>query len=98
MRAAAWRLRLLALFLGASSFRQLLLCVAPHLHERIDEIVDRLMPFCLAPHPDQRVEKVINGFGVFGHTRHSSSGKRTLRVVSRGARRFTSVMANPAQH
>jgi hypothetical protein len=55
-------------FLGASSLRQLLLCVAPHLHERIDEIVDRLMPFCLAPHPYQRVEKVIDGFGFFGHT------------------------------
>ena len=40
----------------------LLLRFAPHLDERIDEIIDRLMPFRLASHPDQGVQKLVNGF------------------------------------
>ena len=39
-----------------------LLRFAPHLDERIDKVIDRLMPFCLAPHPDQGVQKLIDRF------------------------------------
>ena len=43
-------------------FGDLLLRFAPHLDERIDKIIDRLMPFRLAPHPDQGVQKLVNRF------------------------------------
>lgn len=52
---------------GLLSFRNLLLRLASHLEERIDQVIDRLMSFRLAPHPDQRVEEVINRFILFRH-------------------------------
>jgi hypothetical protein len=60
-------LGLRSLFCGAFAFGHLLLGLAPHFHERVDEIVDRFMPFRLAPHPDQSVEKIVNGFSFFLH-------------------------------
>jgi hypothetical protein len=38
----------------------LLLRLASHLEERIDEIVHRLSSFRLTPHPNQRIEQVID--------------------------------------
>src|ERR1700722_5019412 len=53
-------LGLRSLFRRFPLFVDLLFRLAPHLDERIDQIIDRLMLFCLAPHPNQRVQKLIN--------------------------------------
>src|SRR6202034_4559424 len=52
---------------GALLFGDFLFCLAPHAHERIDQIVDRFMPLGLATHPHQGVEQIIDGFSFFGH-------------------------------
>src|ERR1700688_1447061 len=53
-------LGLRSLFRRFPLFGDLLFRLAPHLDERIDQIIDRLMLFRFAPHPDQRVQKLIN--------------------------------------
>src|SRR5580698_6312403 len=53
-------LGLRSLFRRFLLFGDLLFRLAPHLDERIDQIIDRLMLFRFAPHPDQRVQKLIN--------------------------------------
>jgi hypothetical protein len=55
-------LGLRSLFRRFLLFGDLLLRFAPHLDERIDKIIDRLMPFRLASHPDQGVQKLIDRF------------------------------------
>src|SRR5438270_11019948 len=45
----------------------LLLCLAPHLDECVDQTVDRLLPLRLAPHPDQSVQQLVNRFAFFCH-------------------------------
>src|SRR5258708_5912313 len=42
-------------------------CLAPHLHQRIDEVIDRFMFFRLASHPNEGFEKVVNGFRFLSH-------------------------------
>ena len=52
-------LRLNSPFAGFLPLSDLLLRLAPHLEERIDEIVHRLSSFCFPPHPNQRIEQII---------------------------------------
>jgi hypothetical protein len=60
-------LGLRSLFRRFLLFGDLLLRFAPHLDERIDKIIDRLMPFRLASHPDQGVQKLIDRFAFLCH-------------------------------
>jgi hypothetical protein len=55
-------------------FSDFLFCLAPHAHQRIDQIVDRFMPLGLATHPDQSVEQIIDGFSFFGHRAGEADG------------------------
>jgi hypothetical protein len=64
--------RSLALFCGpllsrSLSFGCFFLRFAPHLHERVDQVVDWLMLFRLASHPYEGVEKILNGLAFFCH-------------------------------
>jgi hypothetical protein len=61
-------LRLNSPFAGFLSLSDLLLRLASHREERIDEIVHRLSSFRFTPHPNQRIEQVIDMLIGLRHT------------------------------
>src|SRR6202044_3490383 len=76
-RTCRLALRLRSCLHGALLFSGLLFCLAPHSHERIDQVIDRFMPLGLATHPDQSVEQIIDGFSFFSHLACEANGTCT---------------------
>ena len=72
---------------------QLLLRLPAHLHQRVNEIVNRFMLFRLAPHPHERVEQIVNYFLLsFGHaslysvSKHADEGVQSSRCTMEDAK------------
>src|SRR5450755_3487535 len=87
-------------FLAGAFLSHFLLCVAPHFHQRFDQIVHRLALFGLAPHPYERLDKVVHGFLFFSHAAfypfcpHSSPGFRATRLRSASHRALVEFLAH----